>query len=480
MPKPPIDLTKHAEYQRRQRERQAVRERQLEEDAELGRQAFKSFLEHRGKLTPRDREAIARNMYRDVEDYYSNHPDEERYILLKDAGLTDENSTRVLPRLVLRPDEPAGANNELYASPEKYRWLIEAIARRSGESVNALAGRILIGSSFCPNKAEIPLPNISEAHLILSALQKAADKIDQEFHLFEQCMEVARFRDERESGYWSHLQQTGEELNYESWQEKNPALMQPSPSGPEHALSIGQHNGLWWPLDPDYLIERTGPREGKRIVPVNAYWAKSDAPSDPYSAGILSGADFFYFPHIYLGSALCWGKTPRSYWSDFDCIYDDIPGMRMPCACWNERRGAYEIREDHGDDLALNLAHWLVIYPDPFLKRLVPMLYALGHSSGAQLTQLTVAEIANLGNPERWQYFGTDAPTLLQRLRDLTGYRSGNFAVYESWRETAGRFHLNPALRRHSEVMDEIRYRKHLERWIGQHTTPADRSDDDE
>jgi hypothetical protein len=204
----------------------------------------------------------------------------------------------------------------------------------------------------------------------------------------------------------------------------------------------------------------------------------------------LSAKEFFYFPHIYLGPALSWEKTPRSYFGD--ASFDDIPGMPMPTARWDERRGAYVLREFgpfagealakeyDWDDLSANVAHWLVLYPDTGLKRLVPALYALGDSPGAQLTQMTATAISDLGNPEHWQYFGNDAPTLLQRLRDLTGFRSGTFDVYEEWRETAARFHLNPVLRRHPEVIDSIRYRKHLERWIGRDPVSAGESDDEE
>lgn len=489
MAKPPIDLTRNPEYQRRQRERQAARQRRSELDAELGRQAFQSLLEYRGKLTPSDREAIARNLYWEVEDYWANHPDEERYLLLKDAGVTDENSTKVLPRLVLRPGEAIRANNGPYASPEKYRWLIEALARRSGESVAALAGRVLIGSAFYPSKADVPSPSINEAHLILAALQTAADRVDAEFHVYEQCMEVARIRDELESGYWNHVRETGKKIDYEAWQTTNPGLRLPSPCGPEQALLIDEDNALWWPLD-HYLDEPDGQGGWRLIGPKNAFWAKGGTPSDHYTSQVESGKDFFYFPHAYLGPALCWGKTPRTYF--FDASYDEIPGMPVPSACWDELSSSYSIseyepagsgtlaKEYDWDDLSANLAHWLVMYPDPALKRLVPMLYALGDSPGAQLTQLTASAIADLGNPEHWQYFGNDAPTLLQRLRDLTGFRSGTFDVYESWRVTAARFHLNPVLRRHPAVIDSIRYRKHLGRWIGQGPMPAGESDDEE
>lgn len=489
MAKRPTDLRNHPEYQRRQAARQRQTAQDAERDAELGRQAFQDFSQFRGKLALSDREIIARNLYWAVEGYYESHPDEERYLLLKDAGVTDQNSTKVLARLVLRPGEPISANNPLYASPEKYRWLIEAIARCSEESVHALAGRVLIGTGFYPRRPEVPQPRINEAHLILAALQKAADRVDAEFDLYEQCLEVARLRDELESTYWAHVRETGQVLDYQAWQLKNPALRLPSPCGPEHVLAIDEDNALWWPLDPDYLNEWNAPQDSFRlIVPQNPYWAKGDSPSDQYAAGVVSGKDFFYFPHVYLGPALCWAN--RNFFDE--ASYAEIPLALTPVAYWDEDTCRYSLRERdtqlgaaitreyEWDELSSLTAHWLVMYPDPLLKRLVPMLYALGESRGAQLTQLTASAIADLGNPERSQYFGDDAPTLLQRLKNATGYLTGDFEVYDAWRETAARFHWNPVLRKHPEAMDEIRYRKHLQRWIGQRPVHADDSDDEE
>lgn len=135
MPRQPIDMTRHPEYQRRQREKQAARQRQSEQDAELGRQALKAFQEHHGRLVLDDREAIAKNLYWEVEDYYVTHPDEERYLLFKYAGLTDENSTKVYSRLVLKPGESVSTKEGLYAASDKYRLLIETLAHRGGETI---------------------------------------------------------------------------------------------------------------------------------------------------------------------------------------------------------------------------------------------------------------------------------------------------------------------------------------------------------
>jgi hypothetical protein len=496
MPKPTIDLTQHPKFQKRQRERQAARQqRQSEQVAELGRQAFQDFLGYRGKLTPNDREVIARNLCSPVEDYYANHPDEERYLLLQDAGLTDEKSTKVLPRLVLRSGQPISTKDGLYASPEKYRWLIEAIARRSGESLDGLASSVLLGTSFYPHQPESPVPDISEAHLILAALQEAVDRVDDEFHLLEQCLEVARLRNEVEAVYWKHVAETGEDLDYESWHSSNPNLVLPQPDWPQtwpgSSERFSNQNGLWWPLE-DWRLVDWDHGDGERlIVPDNTYWARTGIPADPCSSRVLSGPDFFFFPHIYLGPAKNWEgeRDPEQHaW-----VQNHLPNSEEPQVCWEEDKQRYVLRQseyplpdgttsteyDLGGPMD-EAARWLVIYPDPFMKKLVPMIYALGEFPGAELTQLTAPLIADFSNQYRWEYFGKGAPTLLQRLKDLTGYRTGDFKVYEAWRETALRFHWNPILRRHPEVIDEIRYRKHLERWVAQGRPDAGKDDEED
>jgi hypothetical protein len=480
MPKSPIDMTNHPKYLKRQRERQAARQQQSEEDAELGLQAFQAFQDYRGRLIPNDREAIARNLYGVVEEYYANHPDEERYRLLQRAGITNDPSTKVLRRLVLRPGESVRDKDGPTASPEKYRWLIQAIG---GENLGALASRVLFGTTFYPQQPDLLAPGINEAHLILAALQEAVDRVDAEFHLFEQCLEVARFRNGIEAVYWKHMAETGEALDYETWHSNNPELVLPQLDWPQtwpgSAERFSNENGLWWPLEDWRLVDWDHEEGEKLIVPDNTYWARTGVPADPYSARVLSGPDFFFFPHIYLGPAEHWEgeRDPEQYaW-----VQEHLPNSEEPLVCWEENKQRYVLRQseyplpdgttsteyDLGGPMDV-AARWLVIYPDPLMKKLVPMIYALGEVPGAELTQLTAPLIADFSNQYRWEYFGKDADTLLQRLKDLTGFRTGDFKVYEAWRETAARFHLNPILRRHPEVIEEIRYRKHLERWVAQ------------
>lgn len=222
--------------------------------------------------------------------------------------------------------------------------------------------------------------------------------------------------------------------------------------------------------------------------PVHSFWL---GPEDFHSINGLCGVDFFFFPHIYLGPAENWvgERDPGVHaW-----IQEHLPNSEAPQVCWEVDTHRYVLRQSEyqlpdgttsteydPDELMFEAARWLVIYPDPQLQKLVPAIFTLGTMCGGELSPLTPRMIADFGDDNRWEYLGKDAHTLLQRLKDVTGYLIGDFKVYDAWRETAARFHWNPILRRHPEVIEEIRYRKHLERWISQGQAVTHDNDEDD
>ncbi len=478
MSDPPFDLTKHPRFRGRQpndeeKRREVERKRQQRADTreECGRRAFAALSARREKLTPADREAIARSLFSEI-DNYCKHTGEAKYVLVKKAGLTDANSTKVLERLVLKSGKPY--RSDLYATASKYADLMRALA--DGESIDELAYRVLSGTSFYPRQADAPIPEINEAQLIFDALVEAANRVDAEFHVFNQCLEVARLRDEVESTYWQRLTESRDSLDTTTWH-KMVSEMKLLPQfwlGTNRELC--EENGLWWPVEHWRLVSDL-PGVKLEAAPANAFWAKDVSIDDSSSAKVRSEPDFFCFPHIYLGPALCVDLTPEDYFAD------ELPDLSMPQIKWDETTHQYALR-DHGpeysDDLCPKAAQWLVLYPDPHVKKLVPMIYAMGDWQGAELTPLTAPIIADFGDTKHWQYFGKDADTLLDRLKALTGYRTGRFDVYEAWRETAARFHWNPVLRNHPNIVDDIQYRQHLQQWLRAGRHGLDRGDEED
>jgi hypothetical protein len=480
---PPIDITKHPRFrgpqpddEEKRREVERKRQQRADTRAERGRRAFAALSARREKLTRADREAIARSLFSEI-DNYCKRTGEAKYLLVKKAGLTDANSTKVLERLVLKPGKPY--RSDLYATASKYADLIRALA--DGESIDELAYRVLSGTSFYPRQADAPFPAMNEAQLIFDALVAAANRVDDEFQIFAQCLDVARLRDEVESTYWQrHTKSREVGLDLLNWHKMVSEMKLLPHSWPGTTRALSEDSGLWWPVavwrlvSPWVLTEDAGLEEPS---PSNAFWADAVSVDDPFSAKVRSEPDFFYFPHIYLGPALCVDLTPEYY------FVDELPSLPMPQIQWDETTHQYALR-DHGpeyfDDLCPKAAQWLVLYPDPHVKKLVPMIYAMGDWVGAELTPLTAQLIADFGDTKHWQYFGKDAITLLDRLKALTGYRTGKFDVYEGWRETAARFHWNPVLRSHPNIVDDIRYHQHLQQWLRAGRHRLDRDDEED
>lgn len=489
MPKP-TDNTQHPEHEQWKREHQELVRRKAEQDAELGRQAFEDFSKNRTPLSREDREAIARKLYDVIEEYYAAHREERKYELLVRAELPvgDPPTTKILPRLRLKEGEPL--REDIYDDSWRYRNLIKAMQPSSGQDIGTLAGRVLRDTSFYPQ------PGMKEARLILAALQAAIDRVDEEFHIYEQCLEVARLRERSEACYWERAR-AGEFLTYDEWHQLDKEVQMPDPDWGEVAIPIEldrwhrYNNGLWWPLE-DWRLQDL---DGNLIIPESAFWATTSPDEAPWGSCVLSDADFFFFPHVYLGPAVCQELIPNPEYS-LERAAKDFGHQHPPVAEWDEATHTYSLRQppyrDHDDmittewdtgganDVAGCAAQWLVIYPDPKQKKLVPMIYAVGDVFGASLLPLTATRIAEFGNRDLWRYLGNDAPSLLQRLKNFTGYRSGDFLVYDAWRETAARFHWNPVFRRHATILDDIRYRLHLEGWIGNNRASRNRPADEQ
>lgn len=465
----PPRVRTHPAVTRRMEEIKQERLRQTQAQTASGRHAFEKLQGFRGKISDADRQVMARALYWELEYFYSLHPDEERYIILKDAGLTSDNSTKVAHRLVLKPGADPEAVN-LYATPVKYQWLIEALARRSGGiDVGGIAYRVLDGTSFAHESAPAAGAKASEANLILEALQEAALRIDEEFQLHEKCLEIAEWRSRFEGPYWSEAERTGHRPDLGAWQSLCPELTVSQPDWPQDWPASSRRfegeNGLWWPLEEwrlEYSSTESDTATGK---PRNAFWARTDEPLDPWSATVCADERFLYFPHAYLGPAVSErysgenGLVPEAY--------EALKDPPSPKITWDPELCQYRLTEDAYDDELGNIVNWwLVLYPDPQLKQLVPMLFSIGASRGAELLPLSPALIASFGNQATWQYFGREGGTLLQRLRVMTGYNTGHVEVYDQWRETAARFDYNPVLRSRPELVEGIRYRSQLRRWI--------------
>lgn len=452
------------EHQRRLQALAARRSAQRISDIEHGKKAWSEFQgARREELDFEERKTIARNLWLEIEKYRGGK-DGTLTQLLEKTGI----ELKHIGRVILAPDK--SGNNELHPSPPKYIALMEALRKKTNEDINLLADRVLIGTHFHPES----LVDLEDAQLILEALQVAVDQVDQEFNLWEQCQAVATIRKPLEEPYCLALQ-TGDENALSGFYEKYPPHV------------YGDPIKLWWPIDDAALWDY---ENDTGCAPINPFWAQPYDTNNSTAAGVWSGEEIFFFPHVYLGPAIEWNgwvefrdgfPQPTMSQSSKEELVTNIDAESEPLVEFNELTTNYQIYKagsshsekringtdwDWGSDDMDEVARWLVIYPDPEARRLIPGIFTHGNMFYTQLIPLSARLIVELGDSDRWQYLGHDAPTLLQRLRDLTGYGKGDFKVIDAWRETAARFHLNPIFKNHPGEAEKILYRRHLEKWI--------------
>lgn len=471
--------TPEAKVRRERKEAQLVEKNKS--DAENGRRAWEAILDWRQKrqerLEKNDREAIAQNLHWELEEYKTNDDHGNLTDLFEQSGL----HLREKSRLTLQPGKHA---KDLRTEWKTYQALIEALHIKTGEELNLLANRVLLGTQFHP----ISHADLQEAKLILEALQVAVDRIDQEFKLWEQCQAVAAIRKPIEYPYLKALQD-GDETALSEFFDANPSHV------------VGNPIKLWWPIDDFHLVDYEADAD---VAPVNPFWAKRYLVHGDIAAGVCMGEEIFFFPHIYLGPAIEWSgwreyrdgyQQPTMSPSAKEEILASIQATPEPRVLFNKKTENYQVYQEGadtgenringtdwywGEDGMDNAARWLVIYPDPEARRLVPAIYTRGAMQFVELVPLSARLIAEFGDSDRWQYVGHDAPSLLQRLKDLTGFGTGDFKVMDAWRETAAHFHLNPIFRSHPGEDKKILYRRHLENWITENQRSLDRHEDEE
>ena len=449
---------------------------------EQGQKAWKTWEDTKSKpLEIGDRQTIAQCLGRKIEAIKKDGKGALTKLLDGVMDSAQQMSLKDLNGMILKSGDKA--DKQLAASPRPYKALIQALAKYTGENLYVLADEMLLFTQFHP----VGKIRLEEAKLMLSALDVAVDCIDREFDLWEQCQAGAAIRKPLEEPYYQALHD-GDEAALAKFLDENPSHI------------VGNPIKLWWPIDDFHLIDYEA---GAYVAPVNPFWAKRYLVHGGIAAGVCMGEEIFFFPHIYLGKAIEWsGKLDRAgpevqTMSSIgkESILANIQSETEFRVMFNEETGNYQVYQeglapgekringidwDWGEDWMSITARWLVIYPDPEARRLVPAIYTRGEMWFTELVPLSARLIAEFGDSDHWQYVGDDAPTLLQRLKDLTGFGTGDFKVMDAWRETAARFHLNPIFRSHPGEDKKILYRRHLENWITENQRSLDRHEDKE
>lgn len=431
----------------------------------LALHAFRQWPEETN-LEKDDLRAIAENLKLMLDEIKADRGELTK--LFDKAGLSPNEKARMTQK------KGALLNKELRAKTKQYLILLEAWSdQQIGNEISLRADRMLRDTQFYP----LDRADLEDARLIMRALQVAVERVDRESNLWEMCQAVADIREPLEAPYKQAVRD-GDETALSKFFDENPCH------------TIGKPIRLWWPVDEDRLQDD----EGRYHLPDNAFWVKSRAPHDPYAAGAWSGEEIFFFPHVYLGPAIEWRM-----WTDYrdeirqadmpdsckESVISEVRAAPEPYVLFNRDAGTYQVYVDHpetgervnaidnwdwgGGSASDNACRWLVIYPDQDAERLVPAIYMRGTYSDTELRPLSETLIAEWGDRDRWQYLGRDsADTLLQRMKNLTGFDTHDFKVLDAWLETAARFRFNPIFRNHQDEADKVLYRRHLRHWIAQ------------
>lgn len=217
--------------------------------------------------------------------------------------------------------------------------------------------------------------------LIQISLQKIVDKVDAEFNLFATYRQTAE------------LKCKGVEAGEKScWPLDTPQELTPDNSIETDREAYRQAYAI--AADPSQAFLRRNRYYGRRSEYQGWYLDGSET-------GALQDDEFFYVPHAPLGQMLlCNLPDPCENRADYAHAVDkQVNEMQqafsnpfaVPKDGWDaERKVPYGQTSQGDDDVALQYHFWLLAYPHPDGKRLVPTLYQPGEEGGAYLLPLDI------------------------------------------------------------------------------------------
>lgn len=108
---------------------------------------------------------------------------------------------------------------------------------------------------------------------------------------------------------------------------------------------------------------------------------------------------------------------------------------------------------------------WLVIYPSPDNRSLVPVIYRPYSEAGVHLIHLSHRNFLKLKD---FEFITEDGPiiSLYDKIKELMRFSTGRFEIEEAWKATASDVLRNPVLRAHQEEEQrEQAFARDLENW---------------
>lgn len=342
-------------------------------------------------------------------------------------------------------------------SAAKYKRLIEEMANVLGSSPSSLANQLLLGTTLHPANAEMR----DEVERVQSILQLIVDKVDQEYDLFGTFAATAELkaRHAAEGGVcrWPHNEADWRVENYiERMRWANVEVLNGCQIRP-----IGDSRAEYDEMMP--VAREAELRDATDVL--RAYWEapisrkavqKQRPGTFPRFSGCRQDDEFFYIPHVYFAfvgvefedmvidtTTVSRDEKLRQFGLDLAKSFKQIgapisdefcPARQQPFGQTN----ASDTSQYHA---------WIIVYPSPDNKILMPMLFIPGEEGGPTLIPLDSVTLSSLRNH---YCFGVDGQhwTVFERMCDLIGFRSGHTQmIHEGLRRTAPWLKENPFLK---------------------------------
>ncbi|MDO8732717.1 MAG: hypothetical protein Q7L55_09140 [Actinomycetota bacterium] len=355
-----------------------------------------------------------------------------------------DTDSKELYRLTL----PPGTNSHkrsLRLDADKYIRLIETLAYYLGSSASVIGEPLLAGTRLTPlSRTENEFSELDAIHV---ALQHIVDDLDREFGLFETYRQTAKLKCkgvvEGDKCCWplyTPYAMDEQELNYEKQDDYSK----------EYAIATDLNQAF---------IRRN------HFYRTHMYsWFLYG-----FETGALQNDDFFYVPHAPLGHLLLWDlpdpKLNRAAY--FQAVDEQVfklknantDSLPIPKDEWNpEKKNPFGQTMQRGAPNEFLQDHfWLIAYPHPEGKRLVPTLYQPGGEGGAYLLPLDLEGLEMLADVV-W-VSPTSHCNALQRIQQLLADQdaNGQNSIERGMRRTSVWLAENPILKKEAERQEVSR-----------------------
>lgn len=319
-----------------------------------------------------------------------------------------------------------------------------------------LPNRYWLGTRLAPFSKTVN--DFTELERIQIALQRIVDDLDREFGLFETYRQTARLK----------------------------------------CKGVEEGDKCCWPLDTPYALDEqelsfevrndyskafdiaTDPNQA--FIRRNKYYGKRTEFTSWFLYGFDTGAlqndDFFYVPHAPLGHLVFWDLPDRklnraAYAQAVDEQVFNIQNAKgdplaIPNDEWNleDKKPLGQTMQRGVPNESLQHHFWLIAYPHPDGKRLVPTLYQPGVEAGAYLLPLDLEGLEMLADAV-W-VTPTSHCAALKRIEQLLVEQdeNGQNAIERGMRRTSVWLAENPILKKEagcqviSRRMDELARRR--------------------